>query len=45
MARSKQERIEKLKNDLETVEERYKNQINVNIMVGEDYRSAAMRNF
>ena len=45
MERSKQERIDKLKNDLETVEERYKNQINANSMLGEDNRSVAMRNF
>jgi hypothetical protein len=45
MERRKQERIDKLKNDLETVEERYKNQINANSMLGEDHRSVAMRNF
>jgi esterase/lipase len=41
---TKKEYIDKLKRELENVEERYLNTINQNCMVGEDYRSTAFKN-
>ena len=42
---SKKEYIERLKRDLETVEDRFTKTINQNAMVGEDFRSQAYQNF
>jgi chromosome segregation ATPase len=42
---SKKEYINRLKRELETVEERFVKIINQNTMVGEDYRSQAYMNF
>ena len=42
---SKKEYINRLKNELDTVEERFHKLINQNSMVGEDYRSIAMHNW
>lgn len=42
---TKKEYIQKLKDELENVEERFKKIINQNLMVGEDFRSQAVSNF
>ena len=42
---AKKDQIGKLKNELETIEERFMRQINQNIMEGEDYRTSAYQNF
>jgi hypothetical protein len=42
---TKKEYIDKLKKELDGVEERYMKLINQNCMVGEDYRSLAYRNY
>jgi hypothetical protein len=42
---TKKEYIDKLKKELDGVEDRYMKLINQNCMVGEDYRSLAYRNY
>ena len=42
---TKKEYIQKLKDELENVEERFKKVINQNLMTGEDFRSQAVQNF
>lgn len=42
---TKKEYIQKLKDELENVEERFKKIINQNLMTGEDFRSQAVQNF
>lgn len=43
MEATKKEYIDKLKKELENVEERYMSMINQNCMVGEDYRAYAFK--
>ena len=42
MESTKKEYIDRLKKELDTIEERYLQLVNDNMMVGEDYRSQAM---
>jgi len=42
---TKKEYIDKLKKELDGVEDRYMKLINQNCMVGEDYRALAYRNY
>ena len=42
---TKKEYIDKLKKELDGVEDRYMKLINQNCMVGEDYRTLAYRNY
>ena len=43
--KQKREYINKLKDELDTVEERFQQTINENAMIGEDFRSTAMLHF
>ena len=45
LERTKNERIEKLKRDLDNVEEKYVKIIHQNTMIGEDFRSKAVQTF
>ena len=42
---SKKDYIDKLKHELETVDERFELQVNRTNMIAEDHRSMALRNF
>jgi len=42
MENTKKEYIDRLKKELDTIEERYLQLVNENMMVGEDYRSQAL---
>jgi hypothetical protein len=45
MELTKKEYIDKLKRELDTVEDRYQHIVNQNSMMGEDYRSQGMESY